>query len=695
MLTALRRLVHASLAAAAIVLALPATSLGASPGDPHPAFTPFAQHLGPTAGHESATDVAVQADGKVVMSLLNDDEVDQRIVRLLPSGALDSSFATGGTWHVPSARNTYIRAIALQPDGKIVYAGVDTAAPAVIVGRLTPTGQPDLTFSGDGRFVIGTPSGSDPLVEDVFVEASGKITFVGIVHNGTKLDDLFIGRLTQFGVDDATFAGDPYMLFGSTYDGDADGFGGITQMPNGDYIVGNPHAATASMVWRINSTGGMRIAANVAFPNAYDEPVDVIATDATHAVVLLEGSSTTGLAYLDVSATPTISQHAGNAGTIQPFPSSFSGHELLRQADGRLLVSGTDSTTSRHRAIMRLHANGTQDTSWAPGGIKHLSGTSTQRFYLDRHSLALTPDGSVVSAYHAFAGDVRQPRVEQFLARIARVRPEIVTPLMKGTVGTPIDYTIRAVNDGPDTSGGGSFAFTVDDSLRITSWVGAGCTVDARGGTCRFRSLAAGANRSVVLRVKALRAGAHGVSATADAATFDDDTSNDATSATHPFDPVPVAPVAAAAPIAAAAQIATPAPKPVSANRPRPRHLRLTLQRITRYDGRVIRGCGTWRRMCVVHRARRGARRVAPAYLRAGATIRGRRTVLLVMQVKQRNRWVGKYRHRLPLGANGGLDVKLPNDWRARPGVWRLRTQTVTRRGVKPKFSRWLMFRVR
>jgi uncharacterized delta-60 repeat protein len=682
--TALRRLVHALATITAIALAIPAASLGASPGDPYPGFTTFAQHVGPATGHESATDVLVQADGKVVVSLLNDSEVDRRIVRLLPNGQLDPSFATGGVWHMPSDGPSYIRSIALQPDGKIVYAAADSTLPNVVIGRLTPTGEPDITFSSDGVYVIGMPTGSNPLVEDLFVEASGKITFVGILNNGTKLDDLFMGRLSPFGVDDPDFAGEPYFIFGSPYDADADGFGGIAQMPNGNYVVGNPHMGTASMVWRINASGSTRVAANVAFPNSFNDPVDIMATDATHAVVLLEGSGTTGLAYLDVAATPTISQYAGNAGTIQPFPTSFRGHELLRQADGRFFVSGTDSTTSIHRAIMRLNANGTQDTTWGPGGIRHQDGTSTRRFYLDRHSLAFTPDGSLVSAYHAFAGDVRQPRVDMFLARIARVRPEVVTPLEKGTVGTPIDYTVRAVNDGPDASGAGSLTFTVDDGLRVTSWTGSDCTVDARGGTCRYASLAAGASKSVVIKVKAVTAGSHSVGATTDAATYDDDTSNDATSASHPFDPVPPAPAAAPSAVA----------KPKPAAPVAPKVLRLTLQRITGYDGRVIRTCGTVRAMCIVNRVRRNARLI-PAYLRAGTGIQTRRTLLLVMQVKQRGRWVVKYRHRLPIGLSGGLDIKLPTDWRATSSTWRLRTETVGRRGVRPKVSGWVLFQVR
>ena len=122
--------------------------------------------------------------------------------------------------------------------------------------------------------------------------------------------------------------------------------------------------------------------------------------------------------------------------------------------------------------------------------------------------------------------------------------------------------------------------------------------------------------------------------------------------------------------------------------------LLLTLQRITGYGGRVVRTCGTPRAMCIVNRSRHGAQ-LAQAYLRASATIEGRRTVLLVMQTRQRGRWIVKYRHRLPLGNNGGLDIKLPTDWRARASTWRIRTETIARRGATPKVSAWVMFQVR
>ncbi len=685
------RLFHGILAAAMIAVLAPITTARAAvaPGEPHPTYATFHQHVGPPAGHESATDVVVQPDGKVVVALLNDAEVDQRIVRLLPDGQLDTTFAAGGVWHKPSVGNVTVRSLALQPDGKIVYAGESASLPGIVIGRLTSTGEPDLTFSGNGDFVAQTATGSAPLVEEVLVDASGTISFAGVIKNGTKADDLFLGRLTSVGVDDPAFAGSPIFMFGSPADADADSFGGMARMPNGDYIIGNKHMATASQVWRISSTGGSRIAANVAFPTGYNDPIDVVATDATHAVVLLQGSHTSGLAYLDVAGTPKISTHAGNAGSIQPFPSSFRGHQLLRQPDGRLLVSGTDSTTELHRAIARVHPVGTPDASWGTSGIRHLTGTSTSRFYLDRHALTIAPDGSVVSAYHAVAGEVRRPIVETRLAQFADIRPEIVTPLVKGTVDVPVDYTLRVVNDGPDASGAGSLTFQTAEGLRVMSWNGLDCTLDARGGTCRYPSIAAGANRSVTIRMKATAAGTHGVTMSADAATHDTVTANDSTSADHLFEVAPPAPPAAG-------DTTTPPPggKPgVAPGTTKPKPLALTLVRIAKFDGRVIRGCGTFRVMCVVRRDRAGVTYV-PAYLRTTTSDKKARTLILAMQVKVGKRWVTKFRHRVPVSTSGRLDMKLPSDWRSNTSTWRTRMETVTRRGQQPTVSTWMWFKV-
>ena len=143
-------------------LAMPSSAAALAPGDALPGFVPTAATFGPVTGQESATSVVVQPDGKVLVAVLNDAESDRRIVRLLADGALDPSFGTGGVWHQPRANATTVRALALQPDGKIVFVGEDATQPAIVVGRLTSDGVLDSTFANDGLHVSALAAGSDP-----------------------------------------------------------------------------------------------------------------------------------------------------------------------------------------------------------------------------------------------------------------------------------------------------------------------------------------------------------------------------------------------------------------------------------------------------------------------------------------------------------------------------------------------------
>jgi uncharacterized delta-60 repeat protein len=124
---------------------------------------------GSTRVHDRADSVTIQNDGKIVIGAQGDRV---SVLRFGTGGTLDPGFGVGGA-AVTSVSNGGAGA-AVMPDGKIVtsgegYAGGD--APGVPVRRLTPSGQPDLSFDGDGatsvvvgaagslRTVAATPDG--------------------------------------------------------------------------------------------------------------------------------------------------------------------------------------------------------------------------------------------------------------------------------------------------------------------------------------------------------------------------------------------------------------------------------------------------------------------------------------------------------------------------------------------------------
>ena len=93
-------------------------------------------------------DLALQPDGRI---LLGSEQVPGRspiVVRLTTSGALDTSFGTGGIAAVPTNRgngSTWVRAVVPQPDGSIVGIA-NTTINACWLFRLRSNGDPDTHF---------------------------------------------------------------------------------------------------------------------------------------------------------------------------------------------------------------------------------------------------------------------------------------------------------------------------------------------------------------------------------------------------------------------------------------------------------------------------------------------------------------------------------------------------------------------
>lgn len=681
---AVRRFAHLLFAASLIAgVVAPSHATAASPGDDTPGFAAVTRHLANAGGEESITDVVVQPDGKIVAAVLDDTEVDRRIVRLNADGSLDATFADGGSWHAPSTSTTTVRALAIAPDGKIVFGGEDTGRPAIVLGRLTADGVLDPSFSGDGYHVSVAPTGSAPIVHEVIVEPDGKVVFAGIINIPPKADELYIGRLLANGNDDPGFNGDPITNFGSSINGEDDVFAGLVRMPNGVFVMGDDRMLSNAMVWRISSNGASLIVANVALPTDLDTPMDVVATDATHAALLLTGNhGASGIAYMDVSQTPTVV--GPGDGVVRPFPASFTPQSLLREPGGRYVVAGVDSTGGLHRAIARVNANGTIDASFGSGGLRHLPGATNEAFYLERHETALAPDGAIVSGWHVLSSPASSA-VAKLVGRIARVRTEVIAPAGPGLVEQRTTFTVRVHNDGPDSAGSGTVSFTMGAGLRVSSVTGVGCTANPDGGRCRVDGIEPGSSRDVQVQVRASAAGTRTMSATSSTSTFDDQPGDDAATGSLAF--------AAPAPTAAAA--AAPAPAPAQSTSARQR-LVLTLHRIRGYRGRVLRGCGSARVPCRMSRVRsRG--RMAHAFVRIGVTPapQGRRMTRLLMQKKVGRRWRTQYLPRVPVTRFGRTEVRMPRQWRTRPGQWRVRVQTVVPRGKRPARSWFIHYVVR
>ena len=138
------------------------------------------------AGNFAYEAVAVQADGKILVSAFDPSTLDPgpQILRFNANGTLDATFGTGGIVQeqLPAS---FLGNIAVQPDGKIVAAGYsddpngpDDNSVHFLTQRFNTNGSPDASFGSNGQ-VITALGGNDLSAHRAAIAPDGGIIEVG------------------------------------------------------------------------------------------------------------------------------------------------------------------------------------------------------------------------------------------------------------------------------------------------------------------------------------------------------------------------------------------------------------------------------------------------------------------------------------------------------------------------------------
>ncbi len=160
--------------------------------------------------------LAIQADGAIVLAGRTTvgtgagANIDFAVVRLLPNGALDTTFDADGVTTTPIGVGAdQANAVAVQSDGKIVAAGyalVNSNDDFAVV-RYTANGALDASFSGDGKQTTAFGAGDD-IANAVKLQTDGKIVVAGSATVAANNSDFAAARYNGDGSPDAAFSGD-------------------------------------------------------------------------------------------------------------------------------------------------------------------------------------------------------------------------------------------------------------------------------------------------------------------------------------------------------------------------------------------------------------------------------------------------------------------------------------------------------
>jgi uncharacterized delta-60 repeat protein len=156
-----------------------------------------------------AVDGALQSDGKIIIM-----STGAALARLLPNGALDPTFGSGGIATVTiGGRSIESTALTLQPDGRILMAGsirsTNLSATDSTVVRLLSNGSLDTRFANKKGYLVDTfELGSDTITrKSLALQSDGKIV-VGIITTTQG----YVARYRSDGAVDNTFGSSGRVL---------------------------------------------------------------------------------------------------------------------------------------------------------------------------------------------------------------------------------------------------------------------------------------------------------------------------------------------------------------------------------------------------------------------------------------------------------------------------------------------------
>jgi len=338
------------------------------------------------SGDDVAYDVGIQSDGKIVVagSAFDGTDNDFALARYTITGTLDTTFGVNGVVTITiSAGDDVARALAIQPDDKIVVVG--SADGDFAVARYSSEGGLDTaTFGGGDGIVITDLFGATDVANAIAIQLDdGKLVVAGFSDIGAS-DEFAVARYLVDGSLDTTFAGTGWVT--TDFSGNSvDQAYSVDIQTDGKIVLAgfiNSGATDDFALARYNSTGSLDTTfgtdGKVVTPvGSNDDQAYSVAIQPTGRIVVagfsdnavpthqdfsLARYTITGTLDTTLGATGVISTDLGTINTVNN--SVDQAYAVDIQADNKIIVAGfTDHPAGNDNfAVVRYESPNTPPT---------------------------------------------------------------------------------------------------------------------------------------------------------------------------------------------------------------------------------------------------------------------------------------------------------------------------------------------
>ncbi len=347
----------------------------------------------------AAISIVLQPDGKTVVlgSVLEGKKYKTALLRFDSSGSLDASFGKNGidtfSNFLPAGYDGgSLRAIALQPDGKIVAAGTawyysgSFYLSNILLMRFNADGKIDSTFGQNGTVRTNINSSTGLSVDDAYsvaMQDSSKIVIAGTTYDYQQNRMVFIRYDNDGAIDNSFGIGGVVLLDINHLDDKAFNVAiqpggkivaaGETYISNHSYdvaLVRLTHNGTLDNAFGTNGIVTTRIGdgGDVAKKIAFQKDGKIVVTGSTQFLY----PQPTDVLVLRYSAKGTVDSSFGYFGKliINVAGQSDEGNSIIVQPDNKILIGGTAKINSTDNFFAaRILPSGFFDSTFGSKGI--------------------------------------------------------------------------------------------------------------------------------------------------------------------------------------------------------------------------------------------------------------------------------------------------------------------------------------
>lgn len=397
-----------------------------------------------TATSDWVKSIAFQSDGRAIVAgeyPVAGTATHQCIARLNASGAPDSSFGTSGRTCIPLSSyptstctpGSTISAgsVALDPQtDQIVLAG--GSGSCFTLARYDRDGKSADTTFGTGGLVAtkpGVAANSGTVANALLLESDRSMFIGGFSTASNSTSYAFTGRISKNG---------SLIPFSTSYDY-------YTDAPSGSNAYGYSLARqsadrlimgggwTSLKLYAFDAAGNMSPGfgtAGIATDAGLSSGVRSMAVQSDGRIVSLSNSYNCSIARYNADGTPDTSFAGAGAHSFtltSDLGALYYCGTVAIQTDGKIVVVGTISYSSGI-FVVRLNANGSRDTTFAPSGVLKIGTANTSggqyacpASYTQASNAglaALDGNGAIYAAYGCYDSTITPTRFQTTLVRI-------------------------------------------------------------------------------------------------------------------------------------------------------------------------------------------------------------------------------------------------------------------------------------